>query len=213
MGESRQGESALITKCREGDSDAIRQLVRQYEAPIFHIIWRSIGNVEDARDLTQETFVKAIRAIATFDLDRPFRNWIFRIATNLAIDHLRRRRLRTVSIDVDPGDEAHGSMRAPLLIDPGDRPDERYARARLSERLARLVAQLPPDYRTVVHLRHHDQLSYEEIAQVLGIPLGTVKARLHRAHHRLRALWTGEEEEESGTPPPIDGSGFAEEGE
>jgi RNA polymerase sigma-70 factor (ECF subfamily) len=204
MDESRSVEVALILRCREGDSDAIRKLVHQYEGPVYHIIWRTVGNLEDARDLTQETFVKAIRALESFDTDRPFRNWIFRIASNLAIDHLRRRRLRTVSIDVDEGDDRRDRMRAPVLIDPGDRPDEAHARVRLSEKLERLVAQLPPDYRTVVHLRHREQLAYEEIAQVLQIPLGTVKARLHRAHQRLRALWIGEEE---GTPPPAPGSG------
>jgi RNA polymerase sigma factor (sigma-70 family) len=194
MVESHAEETALILKCREGDSDAIRDLVRRYEGPIYHIIWRAIGNVEDARDLTQEVFVKALRALGTYDISRPFRNWIFRIASNLAIDHLRRRRLRTVSIDVDENDESQ-RMRAPILIDPGDLPDETDERRRLAQRLAELVDKLPPDYRVVVHLRHREELSYEEIAQVLDIPLGTVKARLHRAHHRLRALWTGEEEE------------------
>lgn len=209
MDESGREEVTLILRCREGDSDAIRQLVHRYEGPVFHIIWRTVGNLEDARDLTQETFVKAIRALGTFDLDRPFRNWIFRIASNLAIDHLRRRRPRTVSIDIDEAEERRSGMRAPVLVDPGDRPDEVHERNRLSENLARLVDRLPSDYRTVVHLRHREQLAYEEIAQVLNIPLGTVKARLHRAHHRLRALWTGEEE----TPDPLDPAGEREEKE
>ena len=190
MSEIPNDESALILRCRKGDADAIRQLVEGYERPIFHIIWRSVGSLEDARDLTQETFVRAIRALDRFDTTRPFRNWIFRIASNLAIDHLRRRRLRTISINIDQDDER--GMRAPVLIDPGDRPDEVHEQAWLSEKLARLVDQLPPEYKVVVHLRHGEQLSYEEIAEALGVPLGTVKARLHRAHHRLRILWLGE---------------------
>ena len=194
MGEIPQEETALILKCREGDSDAMRRLVRLYEGPVFYLIWRAVGNVEDARDLTQETFVRAIRALDRFDLARPFRNWVLRIASNLSIDHLRRRRLRTVSIDIDEDSET--GMRAPILADSGALPDERHDQARLSETLARLGALLPADYRVVVHLRHREQLSYEEIAQVLDVPLGTVKARLHRAHHRLRALWTGGEEAE-----------------
>jgi RNA polymerase sigma-70 factor (ECF subfamily) len=189
MSESPIDEAALILRCRKGEADAIRQLVVAYERPIFHIIWRSVGNQEDARDLTQETFVRAIRALDRFDLSRPFRNWIFRIASNLAIDHLRRRHMRTVSLDIDPDDER--GMRAPVLVDPGGRPDEVHEQTWLSEKLAALVDRLPPEYRLVIHLRHREQLSYEEIAETLGVPLGTVKARLHRAHHRLRALWIG----------------------
>ncbi len=190
MSESPIDEVALILLCRKGEADAIRQLVEAYERPIYHIIWRSVGNSEDARDLTQETFVRAIRALDQFDPTRPFRNWIFRIASNLAIDHLRRRRIRTVSINVDEDDER--GMRAPTLVDPGSRPDEVHEQTWLSEKLAKLVDRLPPEYRMVVHLRHREQLSYEEIAETLDVPLGTVKARLHRAHHRLRALWIGE---------------------
>jgi RNA polymerase sigma-70 factor (ECF subfamily) len=168
-------------------------LVESYEAAVFHLIWKTVGNSEDARDLTQETFVRAIRALDRFDISRPFRNWIFRIAANLAIDHLRRARLQTVSIDVDPDDES--GRRAPLLVDDGLRPDEAQERARMSGMLGRLVDRLPPEYRTVIHLRHHEQLAYEEIAVVLRVPLGTVKARLHRAHRRLRDLWVAEEGE------------------
>jgi RNA polymerase sigma-70 factor, ECF subfamily len=190
MSESPNDEAALILRCRGGDADAIRQLVEAYERPVFQIVWRSVGNLEDARDLTQETFVRAIRALDRFDPTRPFRNWIFRIASNLAIDHLRRRRLRTISIDVGEDDER--GMRAPILVDPGSRPDEVHEQTWLSEKLARLVDKLPPEYRLVIHLRHREQLSYDEIAETLDVPLGTVKARLHRAHRRLRALWLGE---------------------
>lgn len=188
MDDGQRDEAALILRCREGDSDAIRELVRLYEGPVFHLIWRLTGNVEDARDLTQETFVRTIRTLERFDLARPFRNWIFRIASNLAIDHLRRRRVRTISIDVEENDETQ--WRAPILVDPGERPDETHEHTWLSERLARIVEMLPEEYRAIIHLRHREQLSYEEIADLLEIPLGTVKARLHRAHHRLRDLWT-----------------------
>jgi RNA polymerase sigma-70 factor, ECF subfamily len=190
MSQPSHDEVALIRRCRDGDQDAIRGLVRLYEGAVFHLLWRATGNEEDARDLAQETFVRAIRALDRFDLARPFRNWIFRIASNLAIDHLRRARLRTVSIDVGEDDES--GMHAPLLVDERARPDEVHERTWLSEHLARLVEQLPPEYRTVIHLRHKEQLAYEEIAKILEVPLGTVKARLHRAHHRLRALWKGE---------------------
>ncbi len=187
MDDGQRDEAALILRCREGDSDAIRQLVGLYEGPVFHLVWRLTGNIEDARDLTQETFVRTLRTLDRFDIARPFRNWIFRIASNLAIDHLRRRRVRTVSIDVDEDDATQ--WRAPILVDPRELPDERHEQTWLSERLGKIVEMLPDDYRMVIHLRHREQLSYEEIAELLEIPLGTVKARLHRAHHRLRDLW------------------------
>lgn len=182
-------ESALIQKCRKGDPDAIRRLIELYQGPVFHLVWRTVGNEEDARDLVQETFLRAIRALDRFDLSRPFRNWIFRIAQNLAIDHLRRNRIRTVSLDADEDDP--NGLRPPVLADEGPGPEEDHEQVWLQGRLAELVASLPPEYRTVVHLRHREQLAYEEIAEVLGVPLGTVKARLHRAHRRLRVLWTG----------------------
>lgn len=131
MDDGQRDEAALILRCREGDSDAIRKLVGLYEGPVFHLIWRLTGNVEDARDLTQETFVRTIRTLERFDLARPFRNWIFRIASNLAIDHLRRRRVRTISIDVEENDETQ--WRAPILVDPGERPDETHEHTWLSE--------------------------------------------------------------------------------
>lgn len=197
-----QDQKALILQCRKGDERAIRQLVESYQTAVFQLVWRSVGNEEDARDITQEAFVRAIKALDRFDPERPFRNWIFRIASNLAIDHLRRRRLRTVSINVDEDDPE--GRRAPILMDDGARPDEQLEQLSLSERLARLVERLPADYRMVVHLRHREQLSYDEIAATLDVPLGTVKARLHRAHQRLRRLWLegkgerrGDEEETS----------------
>ena len=187
MSNTAHDETALILRCREGDQDAIRQLVESYQHSVYYLVRRSVGNEEDARDITQEAFVRAIGALDRFDLSRPFRNWIFRIASNLAIDHHRRARLRTVSIDV--GDDDPAGRRSPILVDSADRPDEVHEKSWLSDRLAQAVEQLPHRYRTVVHLRHREQLSYDEIAGVLDIPLGTVKARLHRAHLRLREIW------------------------
>ncbi|MBD3300884.1 MAG: sigma-70 family RNA polymerase sigma factor [Candidatus Eisenbacteria bacterium] len=200
--EPRNEESALIRRCRQGDQDAIRQLVERYQRPVYSLVYKAVGNEEDARDLTQEAFVRAIRALDRFDPNRPFRNWIFRIASNLAVDHYRRARMRTISIDVDADDES--GLHAPILVDERPTPDRVSDASRLSDRLAALVDRLPPGYRTVIHLRHYEQLAYEEIAEALDIPLGTVKARLHRAHRRLRELWeadrpgpAGEGEDES----------------
>jgi RNA polymerase sigma-70 factor (ECF subfamily) len=173
-----------------GDEEAYRLLVQRHERPVYHIIWRMVTNPEDARDLTQETFVRVFRALDQFDQSRTFSYWINKIATNQAIDFLRKRRLRTVSIDVDPEED---NRRPPILRDGGPLPDRQLEQRKMSEFLSRLVERLAPHYRVVVHLRHHQQRSYDEIAEMLDLPLGTVKARLHRAHNQLRAWMRGED--------------------
>jgi RNA polymerase sigma-70 factor (ECF subfamily) len=142
-----------------------------------------LRNEEEARDVVQEAFLRVYRALSTFDQSRKFSTWILRITTNLCIDHIRRRKVRTLSIDVDPRDEERVPV---ILVDKRPGPQERYGQTSLGELLDEMILQLPPIYRAVVELRYTEQLSYEEIAQVLEIPLGTVKARLHRAHHQLK---------------------------
>ena len=186
---SEVSDSELVRRCMRGDDDAYRLLVQRHERPVYHIIWRMVANTEDARDLTQETFVKVFRALDQFDQNRTFSYWINKIAANQAIDFLRKRRLRTVSIDVDPDDD---ERRPPILRDGAPLPDRLLEQHKTREYLGRLVERLAPHYRVVVHLRHHQQRSYEEIAEMLDLPLGTVKARLHRAHHQLRTWMRGE---------------------
>lgn len=171
-----------------GDEEACRLLVQRHERPVYHIIWRMVMNSEDARDLTQETFVKVFRALDQFDQSRTFSYWINKIAANQAIDFLRKRRLRTVSIDVDPELD---DRRPPVLRDAAPLPDRQLEHRKMSEYLSHLITRLAPHYRVVVHLRHIQQRSYEEIAEMLDLPLGTVKARLHRAHNQLRAWMRG----------------------
>ncbi len=187
-------DSELVRRCMAGDEDAFRILVQRHERPVYHIVWRMVSNTEDARDLVQETFVKAFRALDQFDQSRTFSFWINRIATNLAIDFLRKRRLRTVSIEPDPQDE---DRLPPILRDGNPLPDRVLEVRRMGETLGRLVDRLAPHYRVVVHLRHAQQRSYEEIAEMLDLPLGTVKARLHRAHNQMRAWMRGEDSDDT----------------
>ena len=142
-----------------------------------------VDDEEEARDIAQEAFIRAFRSLESFEQTRPFSSWIFKITSNLCIDHYRRRRLATVSLDA-PADEDRGP--AIEVADARPRPDEQTSRSEEERRLEALVRSLPAPYRVVVLLRHQNDLSYEEIASTLGVPLGTVKARLHRAHHLLR---------------------------
>jgi RNA polymerase sigma-70 factor (ECF subfamily) len=139
---------------------------------------------EDAADIVQEAFVRAFQALGSFDPNRSFGAWIARIAANLCIDHYRRRRLHLVSLDA-PLDQEPGE-RSRDLPDAAPLPDELVSRAESASRMDSLVQGLPPRYRIVILLRYKEDLAYEEIAEVLRLPLGTVKARLHRAHHLLK---------------------------
>lgn len=178
------GEDAdLIRRCRTGDPRAFRDLVRRYERPVYSVLMRVVRRPEDAEDLAQETFVRVYRALDRYDPSRPFTAWLFTIASRLAIDHLRRKRLPTVSLTLesDEGDE-----RTMEVMDPGLQPDEVTSRGQEEERAQGLIDSLPEHYRVVVMLRHQQDLSYEEIAEVLQLPLGTVKARIHRARALLK---------------------------
>ena len=188
---------ALVQRSLQGDERAFAELVSQYSAALYRLAWRMLRNEEEARDVVQEAFLRVFRALATFDQSRKFSTWILRITTNLCIDRIRRRKIKTLSIDIDQSDEERVPV---ILVDKGPSPEDRYGQTALGDLLDEIILQLPPIYRAVVELRYKEQLGYEEIAQVLDIPLGTVKARLHRAHHQLkdRLLMAGFSPEELG---------------
>ncbi len=173
----------LVQQCLKGNEQAFAELVSRYSGALYRLAWRMLRNEEEARDAVQEVFLRVHRALASFDQNRKFSTWILRITTNHCIDRIRRRRIRTLSIDIDQKDEE----RVPLvLVDDGPTPDAHRRQRALQEALDSMVQRLPPIYRAVVELRYKQQLAYEEIAEVLEIPLGTVKARLHRAHRQLK---------------------------
>jgi RNA polymerase sigma-70 factor (ECF subfamily) len=145
---------------------------------------RMVQPREEAEDLVQETFVKAFRALDRYDPQRPFSSWLFTIASRLAIDRFRRRRLRTVSLTVT--DPEGGEERTLDVEDTGPGPDELTSHREEEDRTSALIAGLPEHYRIVVLMRHQMDLSYEEIAEALNLPLGTVKARIHRARALLK---------------------------
>lgn len=183
-------DGEITRRCLAGEEDAFRMLVQRYERPVYHLVWRMVKSEEDAKDLTQEIFLKVFRVLEQFDSSRNFSSWLYKIASNQSIDFLRRRRLKTVSLGHDPLDDDKPPVE---ISDDGPLPDEDIDDARRRERLGRLVDRLAPHYRIVIQLRYDRQLAYEEIAEVLGLPLGTVKARLHRAHHQLKNWLSGED--------------------
>ncbi|MFH1144380.1 MAG: sigma-70 family RNA polymerase sigma factor [Candidatus Eisenbacteria bacterium] len=175
----------LVQRSLRGDERAFEELISRYEAALYRLAWRMMGNAEEAHDVVQETFLRVFRSLDTFDQSRRFSTWILRIATNLCIDRYRRRKVQLLSIDVDDDDD---ERRPIVLADERQNPEEMHGRTALAESIGRLMEHLPPIYRAILELRYKQDLAYEEIADVLEIPLGTVKARLHRAHHRLKEL-------------------------
>jgi RNA polymerase sigma factor (sigma-70 family) len=178
----RTDDSSLIERCLANDQRAFRDLIRRYERAVYSLARRMVDDEEEARDIAQEAFIRAFRSLESFERTRPFSSWIFKITSNLCIDYYRRRRPATLSLDA-PDEDGRPRFE---LADERPRPDEDAARSEDERRLEALVRSLPATYRIVVLLRHQSGLAYEEISSALGVPLGTVKARLHRAHHLLR---------------------------
>ena len=197
-------DASLVRRCLKDDPNAFRLLVEKYQAEVYGTALRIVRRPEDAEDLAQETFLRAFRALGRYDPTRPFGAWLHTIAARLCIDHLRRNRAKLVSL-TQPEEGTSGEERTIDLEDPGDRPDELAEKSELAARLEALVAELPPDSRAAILLRHQQDLPYEEIARVLGVPLGTIKARIHRARIMLKEKllaqgdipWAGDDEDDT----------------
>lgn len=175
----------LVERCKRGDQVAYGQLVRKYQNSVYNLCRKMVRNPEEARDLAQEAFLKTFASLERYNPVYAFSSWLFKITSNLCIDHIRKQRMRLFSID-DPVEGDEGPLFRELA-DPRRRPDEVSEVSELREAIRCAVERLPEHYRVILILRHQEQLSYEEIAATLEIPLGTVKARIHRAREGLKA--------------------------
>src|SRR5438477_11236042 len=178
----------VVAWAKQGREAAFRELVRRYERPIFSLLYRMVRDRALAEDLAQETFIKVLNAIGSYNPQFKFSSWIFKIANNAAIDHLRKRELDTLSLDgpphATPPDEV--SATAPQPGDRAESPLQELEARELGGAIERALARLRPEYRACILLRHVEGFSYEEIAQTLDLPLGTVKTYIHRARNELR---------------------------
>jgi len=171
----------------EGDQSAFAALMDRYKKPVYHMILKMVRNVDDAEDLTIEAFSKAFKNLHRFKKDYTFSTWLFRIATNNAIDFIRKKKLDTFSLNTSYTDDDGASVSMDLL-DPDMTPDQEAINKQKIQLMQMFVTKLPTKYQRLVRLRYFDELSYEEIAQELDAPLGTVKAQLHRARELLYEL-------------------------
>jgi RNA polymerase sigma-70 factor (ECF subfamily) len=171
-----------------GDKAAFARLVEKHKQSVHGLCFRLLGGAEEARDAAQESFVRAYTGIRDFDARQPFAAWVLRIARNHCIDLLRRRRPMLALASEGRGEEGEGSGVAPELPDHFAISGEQRVQEEEAQRdLDRAVAALPPRYREVIALFHIQHRSYAEIAQALGVPMGTVMTWLHRARKELRA--------------------------
>jgi RNA polymerase sigma-70 factor (ECF subfamily) len=170
-----------------GDEQAFAKLMERYKRPVYHMILKMVRNVDDAEDLTIEAFAKAFKNLHRFKKDYTFSTWLFRIATNNAIDFIRKKKLETMSLDTSFQDD-NGDAVTSDVEDHNLNPQERAIKTQKIELIQLFVTKLPPKYQRLVRLRYFEELSYEEIADELDAPLGTVKAQLHRARELMYDL-------------------------
>ena len=181
-------DQQVVEWAKDGNEPAFRELVRRYERPVFSLLYRMVRDRSLAEDLAQETFIKVLNGIRSYRPEFKFSSWIFKIANNAAIDHLRRRELDTLSLDGSPHAQSPEEMQATAL-QLGARQEsalDAVVSRELGSQIELAIARLRPEYRSCILLRHVEGHSYEEIAQMLDLPLGTVKTYIHRARNELR---------------------------
>lgn len=181
----------LLDRARRREPDALDALVQRYSSRVYGLLYRMTGSRDVADDFLQETFLRMVRTIEAYEHTGRFEAWLFRIAANLARDHARQRARRGDSSPLGADAECEPAMRSSAAAQG---PDAALERAETSERLEAALGLLSPADREILMLRHFGDLSFREIAEMLGVPLGTALARAHRALQRLRALMSDEEQ-------------------
>jgi len=180
-------DRVYVQRALDGDDTAFAVLVRRYERGLYNLAYRMVRERELARDLTQDIFIRVHRSLGKYDPVYPFTSWIYRVGSNLCIDWIRKKKLRTVSLDA-PVSTGEGESVQREVADPVQDPARDLEDADRRRILAEALARLPEPHRVVLLLRHQRDLSYDEIALALDVPLGTVKARIHRAREALRKI-------------------------
>lgn len=181
--ESSLEDDVLVKKAIGGSESAYKKLVDKYERALFFHVLKMIKDREQVEDLVQETFVKAFDNLNTYSTNYAFSTWLYRIATNHTIDYLRKKKLKTLSID-KPMKTKDGEMEM-QLPDESAGTDRNIIRKQRQKIVQHAIDNLPEKYRRVIELRHMEEKSYQEIADVLDLPLGTVKAHIFRAREML----------------------------
>lgn len=178
----------LIAAVLRGDQETYGELVGRYQGRLVNYLYRLLRDVEDARDLAQEVFLKVYKALDRYDSRYQFSTWLFRVGRNAAIDQIRRRRLSLVSMDRQQS--PHGDEQSWEFASPDRGPYGELRNRERGDAIQVAIDELPWEYRELVLLRHFGELSYDEIAKVKEMPLGTVKNKLFRSRQMLKEKLT-----------------------
>lgn len=178
-------DGELITNAVAGRTDGFEELVRRYQRPITSYVFRMLGDYDSALDVTQEVFIKVYNSLTKYSPEYKFSTWLYRIAHNAAVDHMRRNAVTPQSLEAENPD---GSFQI-QLESTASSPEQDRQRSEWRTEIDTVVKCLPPAYRDLIILRHSRDLSYDEIAEVTGLPLGTVKNRLFRAREMMRDMF------------------------
>jgi RNA polymerase sigma-70 factor (ECF subfamily) len=187
-------EQGWVEAARQGDKQAFSQLVQAYQRPVYNLTYRMLGNSEEAEDAAQETFLRAYARLGQYDPQMKFSTWVFSIANHHCIDRLRKRRATYISIDDNPVLEN--------LQEETPQPEHQALEKEQSVELQGLINLLQAEYRTPLVLRYWEEMSYEEIAEAMGVTVAAVKSRLFRGRQQLMALY---ESDQSEAAPPSKG--------
>lgn len=177
-------DEQLVSRFKEGSMEAFEELVRRYETKIYNLVYRFMGNHADAGDLAQEAFIRAYRALSKFRGESSFSTWIYKVTANVCRDELRKqRRKKNISLD-----ELEGGQREIAVADTSSLPEETFERRELQNRIQVYLNQLSEDHRLILLMREMQDMSYEEISEVMQCSMGTVKSRLSRARTALKKI-------------------------
>jgi len=177
-------DAQLVSFAITGGESSFEELVRRYQRPIASYVYRMLNDYEASLDVVQEVFIKVFNSLDRYSTDYKFSTWLYRIAHNAAIDHLRRNSMNAQSIETENADGTYQLE----FMSPNPTPEQDRERSEWRNEIENVVRKLPEAYRELILLRHSRDLSYDEIAEVTGLPLGTVKNRLFRARDMMRGL-------------------------
>ena len=197
-------EEQLIRRAQQGDNSAFEQLLLAHQKKVYNLCLRMAANPDDALDLSQEAFIKAWRTLGQYQFEASFSTWLFRLTSNVCIDFLRRKKRRQeTSLTENYDDSDEGAELS--LPDCAPLPEQQAITNETKIELARAMGQLAPDHREILQLRVVEDLPYEQIADILGVRVGTVKSRLARARLSLRKILKAGNYFDSASSEPVEG--------
>jgi RNA polymerase sigma-70 factor, ECF subfamily len=181
-------DQEIVALARQGREAAYRELIGRYQRPVFSLIYRLVRDREKSEDLAQDTFIKVLNALDRYDPSYKFSSWIFKIAHNTSLDHLRKKEPITLSLEGSPHAETASEQEASVIqaLSTEETPEDYAASRELGATLDVAIGKLRPEYRTAIILCHVEGRPYEEIAETMGVPLGTGKTYIHRARNALK---------------------------